>query len=308
MKKLLVLLFPIVLFGCKNEDTPIKSTAYGITIIDNVYNMAGDSLAFVDFSTKKQTSVAPINKFNGLGASYPSAAHSINKNIYIYKDPNNPLTIRFINLSSLEEDYLTLQDTTVYVLALHVDEIDNMVYVIVKSRDKQAMKSWLGIIPISLETKDVFPTTNFVLTPEHFSYHYFLSEIDYKHKQFFLKPSNEPELIIYNYNTKEIENKQINAKLFDLHYNSTCNCLLGTGDYTKGFGLFEYSIANNETKQVGEFSNFEFILKDGFYYDKANNWYWIVNYLHGKKLLKIDLSNATIKDSITLNKNMRFAN
>jgi len=162
-------------------------------------------------------------------------------------------------------------------------------------------------VPISLENKKVLPTINFMKATKEYL-NSFLSEIDYKNKRIFIKASDNSELIIYNYDKNNLQTKQMNAQLMDLHYNSFRNCLFGTGHSTNSFSLFEYSLTNNEIKSIGNYVGVDAVNIHGFYYDRANNTYWISGYLNGSKLLNINLTDATIKDSFLSKKDIQYIN
>jgi len=311
MKNILFLICIVLFIGCKTEELQPVNTLYGVLMNYNgpyQDSKAADSIVSIDLSSKKSLRVANAKAFPGLG-DIKLYARSIKKNVYIYKSSIALSDIGLIDLPGLKYNSIALNNDNISnVLALHVDELENMIYAIIISYNENTRSNWLGLLPLDLSTKKSNQKIDIKEIDTQYiqnilTYTLIASEIDYTNKRIFIKLPVTNELIIYNYKSKEIQTREMKQTMFDLHYNSNTKCLFGSGD-SEGFGLFEYSLIDNVTKRIGSYSNIELIAQNSFYYDKLENSYWISAYMNYDiygKLYKINMSDASVKDSMTIN-------
>jgi len=301
----------ILISSCTKNDELTFNVVYGISLPNTLYNSETDSIVRIDLSNGTYKNLFSTEKFEGLKSTIYKA-YSKNQNAIIYDIERHK--IGFINLTTLTSESIDLRSDSTFmgIKSLLIIEEKDLLLVFNGHFNYSDNSRSLEITCIDLKTKNVINKSK-LMDFEYFSQNIF-TEIDELNNRIFIVPDNSSKisnkLYIYNYENKSLKEQLITANFLDVHYTDVNQRIVGSS-YTKdGIGLISYSINEQKTDTIGNYTEIYGIMPVMNYFDTKKNLYWLgvlsTDLSDKLKLQNIDLSNASFTRSFSFHKGINF--
>lgn len=313
---LFLLVFTFYTTSCKSDVELNSDLVYGLSFARtlNLDMNEPDSIVQIDLSKGIYKNLCSTDKFEGLSSAF-FKAYSKNLNMIVYFDPM-VRKIGLIHLDNLTSETIDLKTDSTYkgVKSLAIIENKNLLVLFTAHYNYADKSHSLDIVEINLITKNI----NSISKLMDFDYsQIMMTTVDKITNRIFLVPNylfsnRSDKLYIYNFESKELTTKLINADFDDVHFSATDQCLIGSTHLKEGIGLLSYSINNQKTDTIGSYNQISGFVPDMSYFDQQRNSYWLgilpSNGLDFLKLTNISMSNASFSNSFTMPKFMYIIN
>lgn len=304
----LLLIFTFSITACKQEVEINSNFAYGISSPFSLFFLKTepDSVVQINLLDGTFKNLFSVERFDGLKSS-KYQVYSKNQNVIVYDIDRTE--IGYINLSDLTNKTIdfNLDSTFVYIKSLIIIESKNVLLSFNIYYDSSDKSHSLEIVEIDLKTFEIKSKSKLL---DFDSEEGIFTEIDENNNRIFIVPDNSSEslnnLYIYNYTSKQMTEKQLNANFMDVHYYSDKQCLVGSSSTKNGIGLVSYSINKQTTDTIGTYVGISGVFQKMNYFDKKINSYWLGIWANGNsnnfQFVNVGLSNASFSRGKSMRK------